>query len=85
MRWENCIGTSSLQRSIQWSMRIQGRQSNVGATFIDKDKLLGCMLAGLRSPGGSLLFVALGGAHRLFFASGKYSRSASKQKEQEDT
>src|SRR5512142_79883 len=60
--WSTSAGSLPL-----WSTRIQGRQSKVGATFIDKDQLLGGMLAGLRSPGGSLLFVALAGTHRLFF------------------
>ena len=44
-------------------------QSNVGATLIKKDKLHCWKLACFYSPGGPLLFVALGSTQRLFFVS----------------
>jgi hypothetical protein len=60
--WHPAIGTRSL-----WSTRIQGSQSEIGATLIENDELAGVQLLEVCSPGGSGLFVAFSATQRLFF------------------
>ncbi len=46
--------------------RIDGRERDIGATFIHKDQLLGWQLAYFCSPGGPLLLIAFRGTQRFF-------------------